>query len=146
MGLPRSLAGWTIAVFGLLAVLLGAVGVIWPEALLRMLGIAVTPSGQRTAGDHTLTFLVASSMASFNMGVYYLLAAAQDWHRFFQFTVVFRAVTVTVFLLLVLVGPAPDRFAGVALWEGLGALATGIALRLDRRHTAGTRPVPDAAR
>jgi hypothetical protein len=32
--LPRSAAGWTVAVFGTLAVLLGVVGLVRPETLL----------------------------------------------------------------------------------------------------------------
>ena len=78
--------------------------------------------------------MAASSMASFNMGVYYLLAAVTDWRPFFRFTVVFRLVTFAVFSVLVLTGTAPGRFIGVAIWEGLGALATGLALGWERRR------------
>jgi hypothetical protein len=91
--------------------------------------------------------MAASSMASLNMGVYYLLAAAQDWKAFFAFTVAFRLVTFTVFTLLIVVGPAPDGFFGVALWEGLGAVATGAALLWERRRrTATVAYASDAAR
>ena len=62
MRLPRSGAGWTIAVFGLLALLLGALGLIWPETQLRLLGFEVP--AERAPGDYTGTFLTASSMAS----------------------------------------------------------------------------------
>ncbi|WUW41981.1 hypothetical protein OG271_09385 [Micromonospora rifamycinica] len=133
MRLPRSGAGWTIAVFGVLAVLLGALGLVWPEAQLRMLGFAVPQT--RAAGDYTGTFLTASSMASFNMGVYYLLAVATEWRAFYRFTVVFRLVTFTVFTLTVLADVAPDRFIGVALWEGAGAVATALGLRWDARRS-----------
>ncbi|MEW2379347.1 hypothetical protein AB0883_25065 [Micromonospora sp. NPDC047812] len=137
MRLPRSAAGWTIAVFGVLALLMGAVGLVWPEALLRLLGFEVPAT--RAAGDHTGTFLVASSMASFNMGVYYLLATATEWRPFFRFTVVFRLVTFTVFSIAVLADIAPGRFFGVAAWEGLGAVATAVGLWWDdRRAGAGT--------
>ncbi|MET8349558.1 hypothetical protein [Micromonospora sp. NPDC005206] len=134
MKLPRSVAGWTIAVFGVLALLMGALGLLWPEALLRMLGFDVPAS--RAVGDHTGTFLLASSMASFNMGVYYLLATVTEWRAFYRFTVVFRLVTFTVFSIAVLAEIAPDRFFGVAAWEGLGALATAVGLRLDARRSA----------
>ncbi|MEV0152565.1 hypothetical protein AB0H57_02335 [Micromonospora sp. NPDC050686] len=134
MRLPRSGAGWTIAVFGVLAVLLGALGLIWPETQLRMLGFAVP--AERGPGDYTGTFLVASSMASFNMGVYYLLATATEWRAFFRFTVVFRLVTFTVFSIAVLADVAPDRFFAVAAWEGLGAVATGVGLWWDARRPA----------
>ncbi|GIG85182.1 hypothetical protein [Plantactinospora endophytica] len=140
MRLPSSAAGWTIAVFGALALLLGAVGLIRPETTLELLGFEVLRPAERAVGDHTRTFVIASSMASFNMGVYYLLAAWQDWRPFFGFTVVFRLVTFTVFTVLVLTDAAPARFFGVALWEGLGAVATGAALWYDR-HRNGNQPV-----
>ncbi|MEU5906264.1 hypothetical protein ABZ780_18060 [Micromonospora sp. NPDC047467] len=134
MKLPRSVAGWTIAVFGVLALLMGALGLLWPEAQLRMLGFE-TPE-TRAVGDYTGTFLLASSMAAFNMGVYYLLATVTEWRAFYRFTVVFRLVTFTVFTIAVLADIAPDRFFGVAAWEGLGALATAVGLRLDARRGA----------
>ncbi|SCF31875.1 hypothetical protein GA0070216_109183 [Micromonospora matsumotoense] len=140
MRLPRSGAGWTIAVFGVLAVLLGALGLVWPQAQLRMLGFEVPQT--RSPGDYTGTFLTASAMASFNMGVYYLLAVATEWRAFYRFTVVFRLVTFTVFTLTVLADVAPDRFIGVALWEGAGAVATAIGLRWDARRSAGNAPTP----
>ncbi|MFC0002632.1 hypothetical protein [Micromonospora siamensis] len=132
MRLPRSGAGWTIAVFGVLAVLLGAFGLVWPEAQLRLLGFQVP--AERGPGDYTGTFLMASSMASFNMGVYYLLATATEWRSFFRFTVFFRLVTFTVFSIAVLADVAPGRFFGVALWEGLGAVATAVGLWWDARR------------
>ncbi|MEV4543095.1 hypothetical protein [Micromonospora echinaurantiaca] len=138
MRLPRSGAGWTIAVFGVLALLMGAVGLLWPEALLRMLGFEVP--AQRAAGDHTGTFLMASSMASFNMGVYYLLATATEWRAFYRFTVFFRLVTFTVFSIAVLADIAPGRFFGVAAWEGAGAVATAVGLWWDARRSSTAEP------
>ncbi|MER5336483.1 hypothetical protein [Micromonospora sp. NPDC002717] len=154
MRLPRSAAGWTIAVFGVLALLMGVVGLLWPETLLRLLGFEVPAT--RAAGDHAGTFLLASSMASFNMGVYYLLATATEWRPFYRFTVVFRLVTFTVFAIAVLTDIAPGRFFGVAAWEGLGAVATAAGLWWDARRagpvaggggsrlSAGAAPAPDA--
>lgn len=150
MRLPRSGAGWTIAVFGVLALLMGAVGLLWPEALLRVLGFEVPE--RRAAGDHTGTFVMASSMASFNMGVYYLLATATEWRAFYRFTVVFRLVTFTVFSIAVLADIAPGRFFGVAAWEGVGAVASAVGLWWDARRAgsaepsarAGTAPAADA--
>ncbi|MEU0551219.1 hypothetical protein [Micromonospora sp. NPDC005979] len=146
MKLPRSVAGWTIAVFGVLALVMGAVGLLWPEAQLRMLGFEVPAT--RSAGDYTGTFLLASSMASFNMGVYYLLATVTEWRSFYRFTVVFRLVTFTVFTIAVLADIAPDRFFGVAAWEGLGAVATAVGLRVDARRgapLASAAPAPAAS-
>lgn len=133
-GRPRSLTGWTIAVFGVLALLTGGAGLIVPEALLALLGFEVLDAAERAPADNTLAFFTASSMASFNMGVYYLVAAVTDWQPFFRFTVVFRLVTFVVFTSLVLTDTAPGRFLGVAVWEGAGALATGVGLWIDRRR------------
>ncbi|MET9834386.1 hypothetical protein ABZ078_34995 [Streptomyces sp. NPDC006385] len=133
--LPRSLSGWTIAVFGLLAATLGAVGLIAPDVLLTLMGFA-TPAGSRRAQeDHTPVLVTASSMAALNMGVYYVLAARTDWKPFFRWTVPFRLLTCAVFTLAVIAGRAPTAFLGVGLWEGLGALATAAALRHERRHS-----------
>ena len=137
MKLPRSIAGWTIAVFGVLALVMGAVGLLWPEAQLRMLGFEVPAT--RAVGDHTGTFLLASSMAAFNMGVYYLLATVTEWRAFYRFTVVFRLVTFTVFTIAVLADIAPDRFFGVAAWEGPGRGG-------HRRRPASGRPSGRAGR
>lgn len=69
------------------------------------------------------------------MGVYYVLAAASDWKTFFRWTVPFRLLTCTVFTLAVIGDRAPAAFLGVGLWEGLGALLTGAALRYEARRT-----------
>ncbi len=129
----RDASGWTMFIFGALAFLLGLVGLIRPEWLLSLLGFTVIERAQRAAGDYTIVFMTASSMASFNMGVYYMLSALNDLKKFYFWTVPFRLVTFTVFTLVVLQGIAPMRFIGVGLWEGLGALATGIALYTDSR-------------
>jgi len=138
MTLPRSAAGWTIAAFGVIALVLGAVGLILPEAMLTLLGFTVTDPAERVVGDYTRTFLAASSMASFNMGVYYLLAAVTDWRPFFRFTVFFRLLTCTVFSLLVVTDMAPVRFLGVAIWEGAGAVTTAVALWWEWRSRGRT--------
>ncbi len=129
----RDASGWTMFIFGALAFLLGLVGLIRPEWLLSLLGFTVIERAQRAAGDYTIVFMTASSMASFNMGVYYMLSALNDLKKFYFWTVPFRLVTFTVFTLVALQGIAPMRFIGVGLWEGLGALATGIALYTDSR-------------
>lgn len=137
MAMPRlSPAGWTIAAFGLAALLLGAVGLVSPAALLASMGFIHDGTAARAADDYTLVFVRTSAMASFNMGVYYLLAAAKDWTAFFAFTVAFRLVTFTVFTALVLTDAAPAGFFAVAAWEGAGAVATFIALRGRRRTSA----------
>ncbi|MER7490878.1 hypothetical protein ABTY20_34365 [Streptomyces sp. NPDC126497] len=137
MRLPRSAPGWTMAVFGLLAAVLGAVGLVSPAAQLSLLGLAAP--GGRGSGDHTPAFVTASSTAALNMGVYYVLAALADWRAFFRWTVPFRLLTCAVFTVAVIGGRAPAAFIGVAVWEGLGALATGAALRYERRADADAR-------
>jgi hypothetical protein len=124
----RDASGWTMFVFGVLALLLGFVGVIRPELLLSLLSFTVLDRTTRVAGDYTLIFMIASSMASFNIGAYYILAALNDLKPFYKWTVPFRCVTPTVFTIAVLTGLAPVRFLGVAAWELTGAIATGLAL------------------
>ncbi|MEU4271653.1 hypothetical protein [Streptomyces sp. NPDC026092] len=122
-----------MAVFGLLAASMGVVGLVSPDTMLTGMGFEPIPDGGRADGDHTLVFLTASSMAALNMGVYYILAAFADWKAFFRWTVPFRLLTCTVFTLAVVTGRAPSGFLGVGLWEGIGALATGAALRYESR-------------
>ena len=124
----RDAAGWTMFIFGVLALLLGFLGLIRPELLLSILGFTVLDRVQRVAGDYTLVFMIASSMASFNIGAYYILAALNDLKPFYKWTVPFRCVTPTVFTIAVITGLAPVRFLGVAAWELTGAIATGLAL------------------
>lgn len=129
----RDASGWTIFIFGVLAFLLGLVGLIRPEILLSMLGFDVLSRAARAGGDYTIVFMTASSMASFNMGAYYILAAMNDLKKFYRWTVPFRAVTFTVFALSVILGYAPVRFLGVAIWELTGGIATGLALYMEQR-------------
>ncbi len=128
----RDASGWTMMIFGIIALLLGLSGLIRPELVLSILGFSVIDRTTRAAGDYTLVFIIAASMASFNMGVYYILASLNDLKKFYLWTVPFRFVTFTVFTLTVLNGLAPERFFVVGAWEGLGGLATGIALWLEK--------------
>ncbi len=129
----RDASGWTIFIFGAIALLLGLFGLVRPEILLSILGFDVLDRAARAAGDYTLVFLTASSMASFNVGAYYILAALNDLKQFYRWTVPFRCLTFIVFTTAVLTGLAPTRFLGVAAWELAGAIATGLALRAEKR-------------
>ena len=100
----RDASGWTIFVFGVLALLLGIVGLIRPEILLSILGFEVIERAARAASDYTIVFMTTSSMDSFNMGVYYVLAALNDVKKFYRWTVPFRTVTFVVFTM-----PQPPR-------------------------------------
>ena len=130
----RDASGWTIFIFGVLALLLGLVGVLRPEFLLSLLGFTVMDHSTRAAGDYTLVFMIASSMASFNMGVYYILGALNDLRQFYKWTAIFRYITPVVFTIAVFKGLAPMRFLGVAAWELTGAVATGLALWWDGKR------------
>jgi Na+-driven multidrug efflux pump len=130
----RDASGWTMFIFGVLALLLGFLGLIRPELLLSILGFTVLDRAARAAGDYTLVFMIASSMASFNIGAYYILAALNDLKPFYKWTVPFRCVTPTVFTIAVITGLAPVRFLGVAAWELSGAIATGLALWYENRQ------------
>lgn len=127
----KDASGWTMFIFGALALLLGLLGLLRPEILLSLLGFEVLDRAVRAAGDYTLVFMTASAMASFNMGVYYILASFNDLKSFYKWTVPFRTLTFLVFTAAVLTGLAPLRFLGVGLWELAGAIATGLALRRD---------------
>ncbi|GAA3122758.1 hypothetical protein [Nonomuraea salmonea] len=107
MRLPRSFSGWTIGVFGVLAFALGLLGLLSPGTMLTMLGFEVPEA--RAAGDYTLVYLAASSMAAVNMGAYYVFAACADYVPFFRWTVPFRLVTFTVFTTLVVTGGRAGR-------------------------------------
>jgi hypothetical protein len=127
----RNASSWTMFVFGVLALLLGVLGLIRPELLLSILGFPVLDRTARVTGDYTLVFMIASSMASFNMGVYYVLAALNDLKSFYKWTVPFRCVTFVVFTTAALTSLAPLRFIAVGAWELTGAVATALALRAD---------------
>lgn len=139
----RDASGWTMFVFGVIALLLGLLGLIRPELLLTLLGFSVLDRTARAAGDFTIVFATASSMASFNIGVYYILAVLNDMKKFYLWTVPFRLVTFTVFTVISVMGIAPMRFIAVGLWEGIGALATGLALYLEANKTPQSVTVPN---
>lgn len=129
----RDTAGWTMFVFGAIALLLGFLGLLRPELLLSILGFSTLERATRSAGDYTLVFATASSMASFNIGVYYILAALHDMKPFYRWTVPFRFLTFLVFTTAVLTSLAPARFIAVGVWELTGAVATGLALRTENK-------------
>ncbi len=124
----RTASDLTVFMFGVMAILAGLIGLISPETMLSLMNFIVIDRSTRLDGDYTIVFLLSSSMASLNMGIYYLLAAWNQWTKFYQFTVVFRLVTVVVFILAIYNGHAPKGFIGIAMWEFVGALITGAAL------------------
>lgn len=129
----KDTSGWTMFVFGSIALLLGFLGLLRPEILLSILGFTVLERASRAAGDYSLVFVTASAMASFNIGVYYILAAINDLKSFYKWTVPYRGLTFIVFTIAVLTGLAPTRFLAVGAWELTGAIATGLALRSENK-------------
>ena len=129
----KDTSGWTMFIFGVLALLFGTVGLLRPELLLSALGFSVLERAARAAGDYTLVFMTASSMASFNIGAYYILAALNDLKPFYKWTVPYRCLTFLVFTTVTLTGLAPTRFILVGVWELTGAIATGLALRAESK-------------
>lgn len=69
-----------------------------------------------------------------NVGVYYTLAALSNLKEFYSWTVAFRCVTFVLFTVGVLSGYAPMGLLIVALWELVGAIATGVALGYERKY------------
>lgn len=124
----RDASGWTIFIFGVLALLFGLVSLLRPELLLSTLGFNALDRTSRAVGDYTLVFIISSSMAAVNVGAYYILASLHDMKQFYKWTVPFRCITFLVFTFAVLQGLAPNRFLGVGAWELTGALATAWAL------------------
>jgi len=122
-------------IFGVMALLFGLVGLIKPELVFSIMGLTYIDPAHRAAGDYTPAFVVAACMASFNMGVYYILAALNDLKSFYLWTVPFRAVTFSVFTAAALTGVAPMTWIGLGAWELCGGIATGLALYFDKRRT-----------
>jgi uncharacterized membrane protein HdeD (DUF308 family) len=129
----RDASGWTMFIFGVIAIMLGILGIIRPELQLAILGFEVVDRAARASSDYTLTFMTAASMASVNMGIYYILAALNDVKAFYRWTVPFRGLTFIVFTTIVILGIAPLNFIGVPIWELTGAIATGIALAREKK-------------
>ena len=121
-------------VFGFLAFVLGLVGLKNPQTLLKQMGFTAVPPQDRADHDYTHIFVMTSSMASTNMGIYYMLAALLNVRRFFYWTVPFRIVTFSVFTTAVLKKYAPVKFLMVAVWELVGALLTGWALWAEKEN------------
>ena len=135
----RNTSSLTMLIFGILAFVFGLVGLLSPETVLSVTSMEVLPHTERALGDYTLTFITAASMASVNMGVYYVLASLNNMKTFYRWTVPFRVLTFTIFTLAVVKGIAPSGFLGVGIWELVGAIATGLALWSEAKKAAETK-------
>ncbi|WP_434422240.1 hypothetical protein [Nannocystis pusilla] len=130
--LPRSFSGWSVAVFGVLAVLLGLLGLLSPDSQFDMMGFERVD--HRGPGDYTPTVVATTSIAAINMGALYVLGVALAWPGFIAFTVAARLFMCLGFVALMAAGRAPDVFVGAAIWEGLGAAITAAGMAWDSRR------------
>ncbi|KAI1166978.1 hypothetical protein F5B18DRAFT_603228 [Nemania serpens] len=105
-------AALTIYLFGVTAFLAGVASLIDPSSVASQLNfpLVCTPVGR------------GNSLAAIAMGVYYTLAAYQENTMFFIAAVPMRLLSTVVFFR--------QGWSVPAVWEGTGALITGIALVL----------------
>jgi hypothetical protein len=98
------------------------------------IGGEIIPAAERASTDYTIAIIIASSMASLNMGVYYVLAAWYDIKKFFSWTVPFRTLTFSVFTISAILKIVPASFILIACWELTGAIATGLAIYWENKR------------
>ncbi|OJD18271.1 hypothetical protein AJ78_01710 [Emergomyces pasteurianus Ep9510] len=115
---PHALSSLTIFIFGLSALLHGIHTLLHPSAVLISLGLPAT----------ALPAINATSLAAIAMGIYYTLAAYQRNKSFYALTVPMRFLTASVFWNQARVSVEGRGWRTAALWEGGGALVTGLAL------------------
>ncbi|WAS92952.1 hypothetical protein [Nannocystis punicea] len=127
------MSGWSVAVFGVLALLLGLLGLLSPDSQFDMMGFELVD--QRAPGDYTPGVVATTSIAAINMGILYVLGVALAWPGFVAFTVGARLFMCVGFVALMAAGRAPDVFVGAAIWEGVGAAITAVAMAWDGRST-----------
>lgn len=114
-----SAAALTVYCFGATSLLAGLHNLLLPSRALATLDL---PSACASASN-------GLALAAIAMGVYYPLAAFQENSAFFLMTIPMRSLTAAVFWSY---GTAAWRLP--AAWEGLGALATAVALIWGRRR------------
>jgi hypothetical protein len=112
-------AAKTVFAFGCYLLALGVSLLLFPNAVLRVFGIAPT----------TEVWIRVVGMLVLFLGSYYGLAAAANLHRFFRWTVPLRASVVVFFALFVLLGYAPRVLMLFGLVDLAGAAWTWLALR-----------------
>lgn len=105
-----SLAPFTIHLFGFSSLLAGIATLYDPAQSLEMLNLPYD----------AIPAVRGNALAAIAMGIYYSLAGYQDNIAFFYATVPMRGLTTVVFWM--------QGWYVPAIWEGVGALATGLAL------------------
>ena len=126
-----NLSRWMTLAFGVMALLLGMVGILRPELVLLQLGLG---AAERAGHHYTLVLFLASSVLSLIMGGYNILGAFNNLERYDPWTVPFRGLAFTVFTIGVLIHLAPARFMLVAARELVGAVAAGVAVYYQRQR------------
>lgn len=109
--MPRS-STVTIGLFGASCLLAGLHNLLYPSSGLASLDL---PSG-------ALPAVYGNALAATAMGLYYSLAAYQGNRMFYFLTVPMRILTATVFW------SQGGPWKKAAIWEGGGAVLTGLAL------------------
>ncbi|MCJ1359996.1 MAG: hypothetical protein MMC33_009999 [Icmadophila ericetorum] len=115
---------YTIYTFGLSALLSGTFALLQPSEFLKTFTLPLPATAAPPLG-----------LAAIAMGLYYTLAAYQENRAFFVLSVPMRLLTTAVFWRM----GAGEGLAwqggwrGAAVWEGVGALGTGIALLIGGR-------------
>lgn len=101
--------------FGLTSLTLGTYTLLSPTQTLTHLSLppSATPS------------VAASSLAAIAMGAFYLLAGYQENRAFFKLSLATRSLTAVVLWRF------GAGWRGVAAWEGVGVLVTGLALGVE---------------
>ncbi|PGH03577.1 hypothetical protein GX51_04003 [Blastomyces parvus] len=112
----------TIYLFGLSALVLGIHNLLHPDTALTSLSLPAS----------SLPTINATSVAAVAMGLYYTLAAYQRNRPFYALTVPMRLLTAGVFWNQAPPGVSGRGWRTAALWEGGGALVTGLALAWER--------------
>lgn len=125
-------ADWTIVIYGLLALILGVIGLAKSDLQFRMMGIE--PAQRREEGDLTLASFGASSVAAINMGVLYTVGTLLHWRGFPIFTLYARSLMGIGFIFMMATGRAPRQFKGAAIWEFAGVIITGAAMLWSAWH------------
>ena len=107
-------AAYTIYLFGITALLAGLSNLLSPTNALSAFDLP----------DACLQPMYGNALAAIAMGIYYTLAAYQENRAFFILTVPMRMLTAVTFWSV--------RWKTAGVWEGAGAVLTGLALVMGR--------------
>ncbi|CAF1357963.1 unnamed protein product [Rotaria sordida] len=113
--MPATVSDLIVGGFGLISVISGFFGLIYPEMILEIMHLTVVDRSVRQSADYTITFLICLSIASFNIGLYYLIAVWYRWKKFYKLTVMFRFLTFFVLALTIANNSLPKCLIAVAV-------------------------------